>query len=73
MTKLAFALSAILAIGYGLWGSMIYEGAPPFFIGAIFKASSIVILGLIALIARSRLLAAGLLLSVVTLVIALTR
>ncbi len=55
------AISAILAIAYGAYGSSLYEGAPPFVVGSIFKASSIVILGLIALFARSRLLAAGLL------------
>ncbi|MGD9966932.1 MAG: lysoplasmalogenase family protein [Hyphomonadaceae bacterium] len=59
--RLLFALSAILAIAYGAFGSSLYEGAPPYVAGAIFKASSIVILGFIALIARSRLLAAGLL------------
>jgi uncharacterized membrane protein YhhN len=57
----ALAVSAVLATAYGLWGSMIYEGAPPFVISAVFKASSIVILGLVALFAHSRLLAAGLL------------
>lgn len=56
----AFALSTILAIAYGAFGSSLYEGAPPYVIGTIFKASSIVILGTIALMARSRLLAAGL-------------
>ena len=56
----ALALSAILAIAYGASGSSLYEGAPPYVVGTIFKASSIVILGLIALFARSRLLAAGL-------------
>ena len=55
------ALSAILAIAYGAFGSSLYTGEPPFIIGTIFKASSIIILGLIALFARSRLLAAGLL------------
>lgn len=55
------ALSAILAVAYGAFGSSLYDGAPPFGVGAIFKASSIVILGLIALFARSRLLGAGLL------------
>jgi len=55
------ALSAILAIAYGAYGSSLYEGDPPFVVGTIFKASSIVILGLIALLARSNLLAAGLL------------
>lgn len=57
----ALALSAILAIAYGAYGSSLYSGEPPFVVGTIFKASSIVILGLIALFARSRLLAAGLL------------
>jgi uncharacterized membrane protein YhhN len=55
------ALSAVLAIAYGAFGSSLYEGAPPHVVGTIFKASSIIILGLIALFARSRLLAAGLL------------
>jgi uncharacterized membrane protein YhhN len=55
------ALSAILAIGYGAFGSSLYEGAPPYVAGTIFKASSIVILSVIALLASSRLLAAGLL------------
>ncbi|MDX2276708.1 MAG: lysoplasmalogenase [Hyphomonadaceae bacterium] len=55
------ALSAVLAITYGALGSSLYEGAPPYVLGAAFKASSIIILSLIALMARSRLLAAGLL------------
>jgi len=55
------ALSAILAIAYGAYGSSLYEGAPPYVVGTIFKASSIIILGLVALLARSHLLAAGLL------------
>ncbi|PZO52036.1 MAG: hypothetical protein DCF16_10365 [Alphaproteobacteria bacterium] len=55
------ALSAILAIAYGAYGSSLYEGAPPFVVGTIFKASSIILLSVIALIAGSRLLAAGLL------------
>ncbi|ANP44866.1 lysoplasmalogenase [Candidatus Viadribacter manganicus] len=55
------ALCAILAIAYGAIGSSLYEGAPPYLAGTIFKASSIIILGIIALIARSRLLATGLL------------
>lgn len=59
--KILLALSAILAIAYGAFGSSLYGGAPPYVIGTIFKASGIVILGVIALIARSRLLAAGLL------------
>lgn len=54
------ALSAVLAIAYGAFGSSLYEGAPPYVVGTIFKASSIVVLGVIALLARSRLLAAGL-------------
>lgn len=57
-----FLISAALAIAYGAFGSSLYEGAPPYVIGTLFKASSIVVLGLIALFARSRLLAAGLLL-----------
>jgi uncharacterized membrane protein YhhN len=54
-------LSAILAIAYGAFGTSLYEGAPPYVIGTVFKTSSIVILGALALLARSRLLAAGLL------------
>ncbi|MEQ1493924.1 MAG: lysoplasmalogenase [Terricaulis sp.] len=57
----ALCLSAALAIAYGAFGSSLYTGEPPFIVGTIFKASSIVILGLIALRARSNLLAAGLL------------
>lgn len=60
MSAALLALSAILAIAYGGFGSSIYEGAPPFIVGTIFKASGIVLLGVIALLARSRLLAAGL-------------
>lgn len=59
--RILLALSAILAIAYGAFGSSLYEGAPPYVVGTIFKASSIVVLGLIALMTRSRLLAAGLL------------
>ncbi len=55
------ALSAILAIAYGAYGSSLYEGAPPYVVGTIFKASSIIVLGIVALLARSRLLASGLL------------
>ncbi|MEZ5972518.1 MAG: lysoplasmalogenase family protein, partial [Hyphomonadaceae bacterium] len=58
---LLLALSAILAIAYGAFGSSLYESEPPYIVGTIFKASSIVILGLVALRARSNLLAAGLL------------
>ena len=57
----ALAASAILAIAYGAYGSSLYTGEPPFIVGTIFKASSIVILGLIALRVRSNLLATGLL------------
>jgi len=57
----ALAASAVLAIAYGAFGSSLYEGAPPYVVGTIFKASSIVILGLVALLTRSNLLAAGLL------------
>lgn len=60
-TTIALGLSASVATLYGAFGSSLYDGAPPFVVGTIFKASSIVILGAIALIARSRLLAAGLL------------
>ncbi len=52
--------SASAATLYGILGSSLYEGAPPYVLGTVFKTSSIVILGLIALFARSRLLAAGL-------------
>jgi uncharacterized membrane protein YhhN len=61
MTKLLLALSTVLAITYGAFSSSLYEGAPPFVLGTLFKASSIIVLGLIALLARSRLLGAGLL------------
>lgn len=54
-------LSLVLAIAYGAYGSSLYEGNPPYVVGTIFKASSIVILGAVALLAGSRLLAAGLL------------
>lgn len=53
-------LSALLATAYGAFGSSLYDGAPPFAVGTAFKASGIVALGVIALLARSRLLAAGL-------------
>lgn len=61
MNRALLALPAILAFAYGAYGSSLYEGAPPFVVGTIFKASSIVILGGVALMARSHLLAAGLL------------
>ncbi len=60
LTRLLLALSAILAIAYGAYGSSLYEGAPPYVVGTIFKASGIILLGAIALLARSNLLAAGL-------------
>lgn len=47
MTML-LALSALLAIAYGAFGSSLYEGAPPYVLPALFKASSIFILALIA-------------------------
>jgi len=53
--------SAFLAVAYGIYGYGMYEGSPPYIVGTIFKASSIVVLGAIALQQRSRLLAAGLL------------
>ncbi len=59
--RILLALSAILAIAYGAYGSSLYEGAPPYIVGTIFKASSIVVLAAIALMARSRLLGIGLL------------
>lgn len=61
MSKLLFVLSAILALTYGAFGSSLYEGAPPYVVGTIFKASGIIVLGFVALLARSRLLASGLL------------
>ncbi len=47
--RLLLALSAVLAVAYGAYGSSLYEGAPPFIVGTIFKASSIVVLGAIAI------------------------
>jgi uncharacterized membrane protein YhhN len=61
LTKALLALSAALAVGYGAFGSSLYDGAPPYVVGAIVKASGIVVLAVIALLARSRLLAAALL------------
>lgn len=60
MTKALLALSAILAIAYGAFGSSLYDGAPPYVVGTIFKTSGIIVLGVIALAARSSLLATGL-------------
>jgi len=60
MKHILLGLSAILAIAYGAFGSSLYEGEPPYVIGTIFKTSGIAVLVLIALLARSRLLAAAL-------------
>ncbi|MGD9815096.1 MAG: lysoplasmalogenase [Hyphomonadaceae bacterium] len=49
MRPVLLVLSAILAIAYGLSGSSLYQGEPPYVAGAVFKASSIVILALTAL------------------------
>lgn len=49
-TQLTFlALSAVLAVAYGAYGSSLFEGAPPYVVGTIFKASGIVVLALIAI------------------------
>ncbi len=61
LRTILLVLSAILAGAYGAYGSSLYAGEPPFIVGTIFKASGIIILGLVALLACSRLLAAGLL------------
>ena len=62
MQRGLLALSALLAVAYGAAGSGLYAGAPPFVLTALFKASSIVALAIIALRAGgSRLLAAALL------------
>ncbi len=58
---LLLALSTVLAIAYGAFASNLYEGPPPFEASAMFKASSVVLLGVLALLSRARLLAAGLL------------
>lgn len=60
MKHILLVLSAVLAIAYGAFGSGLYAGEPPYVLGTIFKTSGIVVLVLIALIARSRLLAAAL-------------
>lgn len=60
INRALLALSAILAIAYGAVGSSLYTGEPPYVVGTVFKASGIILLGVIALLARSRLLAAGL-------------
>jgi uncharacterized membrane protein YhhN len=54
-----FGVSAGLAALYGILGPSLFFGDPPYPLGAAVKASSIIILGLMAF-ARSRLLAAGL-------------
>jgi uncharacterized membrane protein YhhN len=59
--RVLLALAALLAIAYGAFGPSFYEGAPPYVLGTVFKASSILLLALTALLTRSRLLAAGLL------------
>jgi uncharacterized membrane protein YhhN len=51
----------MLAIAYGFCGHDMCGGAPPYALPAAFKASSIVLLGVIALRGGSRLLGAGLL------------
>ena len=61
MQRWLLVLSGCLALAYGAFGSSLYEGAPPYVVGTAFKASSIVILGVVALRARSNLLAGGLL------------
>lgn len=43
------AASAILAAAYGALGSGLYDGAPPYALPALFKASGIVVLALIAI------------------------
>lgn len=48
LTGALLALSALLAIVYGAFGSSLYESAPPYAWPALFKASSIVVLALIA-------------------------
>src|SRR5262245_21283907 len=57
----ALGASASIATAYGIFGSSLYDGEPPYVIGTIFKASGIALLGLVALAARSRLLGFGLL------------
>jgi uncharacterized membrane protein YhhN len=54
-------MSAALAVAYGFYGYDMYGGAAPYMFPALFKASSIIMLGLIALMNGPRLLAAGLL------------
>lgn len=61
MQRVVLALAAILALAYGLLGPSLYAGAAPYALPALFKASSVIVLGLVALSARSRLLGAGLL------------
>jgi uncharacterized membrane protein YhhN len=61
MRRLFLLLSAALAVAYGFYGYNMYGGAAPYAFPAAFKASSVVLLGVIALAQRSNLLAAGLL------------
>ncbi|MFT3726359.1 MAG: lysoplasmalogenase [Terricaulis sp.] len=61
MLRILLALSFILAVTYGIYGYDMYAGAPPYAFPAAFKASSIVILGVIALMQGPRLLTAALL------------
>lgn len=56
------ALSGVLAIAYGLFGDALYQSAAaPHIAPVALKASGIVVLGAIALLSGSRLLATGLL------------
>jgi uncharacterized membrane protein YhhN len=61
LSTILLTVSAVLAIAYGFLGYDMYGGAAPYVFPAAFKASSIVILGIVALMAGPRLLAAGLL------------
>jgi len=61
VNRILLAISAILAVAYGFYGYDMYNGAAPYVFPAAFKASSIVILGGVALMSGSRLLATGLL------------
>lgn len=55
------ALSALLALAYGIFGSALYEANIPHALPVALKASGVIALGVIALLYNSRLLAAGLL------------
>lgn len=54
------ALSTVLALAYGAFGSALYASDAPHAAPVLLKASGIIVLGVIALAAGSRLLAAGL-------------